>query len=323
MRKYHVSTICNALIDILIQVEESDLKTLGLTKGVMHLVESERQREILSYFQNKEKTHELGGSSLNAIRTLASLGMKTFFAGMVGKDEFSHQILNRMKLLGIDNKILNHQEPTGSCVVLITPDGERTMNTHLGASRLFTESLVPADEITRSKVFHFCGYQWDTDGQKGAIQQAINLAKESGTLVSFDLADPFVVKRFREKFIELIDLVDIVFANEEEAKILFECAPAEVVNRITAAGSVAVVKLGARGAIVGEKDRRIKVSPVPTQVVDTTAAGDMFASGFLYGICNGLALEKCGQIAATLASDVISRIGATVSAPALDKVKQV
>jgi sugar/nucleoside kinase (ribokinase family) len=323
MQKYHVSTICNALIDILIQVKDADLKTLGLTKGVMHLVDYQRQRQILSYFESNEKTHELGGSSLNAIRTLASLGMKTFFAGMVGRDEFSRQILQRMKSLGIDSKILNHEEPTGSCIVLITPDGERTMNTHLGASRLFTEALVPSGEITRSKIFHFCGYQWDTEGQKEAIEQAINLAKESGTLVSFDLADPFVVDRYREKFIDLINRVDIVFANEQEAKILFDCAPEEVVNKITARGAVAVVKLGARGAIVGEKDRRIQIKPVTTNVVDTTAAGDMFASGFLYGMCNNLPLEKCGQIAATLASDVISRIGATVSTTALEKVKKI
>jgi sugar/nucleoside kinase (ribokinase family) len=322
MKKYDVASICNALVDILIQVDDFDLTKLGLTKGVMHLVDSERQGVVLSQFQRHQKSHELGGSSLNAIRTLAGLGLRTYFAGMVGDDEFALQIKKRLGDLEIDYSLQSHNEPTGSCVVLISPDGERTMNTHLGASRLFDKSLVPEDAIASSKIFHFCGYQWDTEEQKETITKAIDCSIKNSTLVSFDVADPFVVKRHQKDLLDIVKKSDIVFANQEEAKILFESTPEAALGEITRHGATGVIKLGAKGALVGRGDEIHAIAPVKTTVIDTTAAGDMFAAGFLYGVSNNLPLGQCGNIAALLASDVISRIGATVSGEALERAKQ-
>ena len=322
MSKYDVSSICNALMDILVEAEESDITSLGLNKGIMHLVDDARQNEVKSHFEEKQTTHELGGSSLNAIRTLASLGAKTAFAGMVGHDGDGTHIENRMKELGIDAHLLQSDKAdTGTCFILITPDGERTMNTNLGASCLFDENLVPEDAIKNSKVFHFCGYQWGSPEQIKAIEKAVSIAKANNTLVSFDVADPFVVQANRDAFIRMIDNADIVFANKEEAKLLYESTPEAACDEITKTGAVAVIKLGGDGALVGKGDTRVKISPVKTNVVDTTAAGDMFASGFLYGYYNDKSLEECGTIAATLASDVISRIGGVVSKDAIDSVK--
>ena len=321
MKKYDVVGICNALVDILVPVEESDIKTLGLTKGVMHLVDSQRQALVLGHCEGRSHTIELGGSALNAIRTLAQLGKKTVFAGMVSDDSYGERILRRMEQLGIVAHLGRSHEGTGTCVILITPDGERTMNTHLGASRLYTEANVPHAEISAAKVMHFCGYQWDTDGQKTAIKDAIATAKKHQTLVSFDVADPFVVGRNRDEFLALInESADIVFANREEAKMLFGTSPEAAAESIAASGAIAAIKMGGEGAWVRRGAETFRIDPVPTDVVDTTAAGDMFAAGFLYGITSGKSLDVCGRMAATIASDVISRVGATVSNVALGTV---
>ena len=296
MKNLDVVGICNALVDILINVEEDDLVKLGLRKGVMHLVDGDRQAEVLRHFANKPHAVELGGSAMNAIRTLAQLEKRTAFAGMVGSDIYGDRIVARMHQLGITAKLGKSTEPTGSCVILITPDGERTMNTHLGASRLYGHAEVPHAEI----------------------RQAVDTAKSHGTLVSFDVADPFAVDRSREAFLKVIaDDADIVFANREEAKMLYGTTAEDAAVRIAATGAIAVVKLGADGALIQKGHEQFRIAPVPTQVVDTTAAGDMFAAGFLYGFTSGRTLAASGQIAATLASDVISRVGATVSDIAL------
>ena len=149
---------------------------------------------------------------------------------------------------------------------------------------------------------------------------AIQTAHKNNTLISFDIADPFVVDRNRDDFIRLISQeADIVFANKEEAKILFQDSPEAAGKRIAETGSIAVIKLGAEGALICKGAEQFRISPVPTTVVDTTAAGDMFAAGFLHGFLKGRSMDVCGQIAATLASDVISRVGASVSSEALKK----
>ncbi len=324
MKSYDITSVCNALMDVLIETTDEDIKHLGLTKGIMHLVDSDRQREVLKHFQSKPKVTELGGSSLNAIRTLASLGHKTVFAGMVNDDEFGTHIRERMKSLGIKAYLGGHNhESTGTCLILITPDGERTMNTNLGASRLYDATHIPHQEIAASHVFHFCGYQWDTDDQKSALKNSIKTAHENNTIISFDVADPFVVNRNRDDFISLIrEEADIVFANKEEARLLFNTTPEDTARRIAETGSIAVVKLGSDGALIVKGKEEFRIKPIATKVVDTTAAGDMFAAGFLHGFLSGRDMAICGKIAATLASDVISRIGARVSDEALAAVRK-
>lgn len=333
MKQYDVVGICNALVDILVEAQDHDLHDLGLNKGIMHLVDSDRQMLVLRHFSQRlnagqellDSVHaqiELGGSALNAIRTLAALGMKTVFAGMVGNDGYGQKIVNRMRQLGINERLGQTTEDTGSCVILITPDGERTMNTHLGASRLYDERHIPTDDIKQSKIVHFCGYQWDTEGQKRGIRKGIDVAKQHETLVSFDVADPFVVGRNRDEFINVITHdADVVFANREEAQMLWGASAQEAAAKIAATGAIAVIKLGADGALIQQGDRTYQISPVPTRVVDSTAAGDMFAAGFLYGLSKGKPLDVCGKIAATAASDVISRVGAVVSEQALKTIR--
>ena len=322
MKKYQVVTICNALVDILGHVEEETIASLGIEKGVMHLVDGPRQEEILGQLQSFSLQKELGGSGLNTIRALAQLGHKTAFGGQIGSDAFGTLIAEKLQELGIDANLNKCQTPTGTSLILITPDGERTMNTCLGASRLYDRSLVPTDSIKDSRIFHFCGYQWDTDQQIETIKEAIRVAKAAGTKISFDVADPFVVQRHRETFLEVIDQeADIVFANEEESKMLFNASPEEAGKAIAKTGAIAVIKLGAKGAMICKGSEVHMVQPVMTDAIDTTAAGDMFAAGFLHGFSNDLDFNACGVAAATLASDVISRTGAIISEHALSKVR--
>lgn len=322
--KYDVVSVCNALVDILVKVDDQELDQLGMTKGVMHLVDSPRQQEVLSQLKHKSSQTELGGSSLNALRSLASLGCQVSFAGSVGRDEFGGLVKDRLDHLGIHPVLKELDEPTGSSLILISPDGERTMNTHLGASRLFDESLIPEEVIKHARILHFCGYQWDTEGQIKAIEKAIQIAKEHSTLVSFDVADPFVVERHQERFLRLIaEDADIVFANKEEAKMLFGGSPSDALAKITESRAIGVIKVGGEGAFIGDGAERFKIEPVATKVVDTTAAGDMFAAGYLYGLINELSHPRSGQIAATLAADVISRVGAHVSKEAFDRARAI
>ena len=229
-----------------------------------------------------------------------------------------------MAELGIYARLQEAAAHTGICFILVTPDGERTMNTSLGASCLFDQGLVSDEDIARAKIFHFAAYQWANPGQKRAVKRAMEVAKAHETLVSFDLADPFVVKENQKDLIELIEnYADLVFCNREEARLLYDTTPEMSCTRITEAGAIAAVKLGSEGALVGQGPRRIPIAPVPTKVVDTTAAGDMFAAGFLHGYVHGRSLENCGHIGAFLASDVISRLGATVSQEALRHVAKI
>lgn len=320
-KKYAVSSVCNALMDIVVEAKEEDLRHFKLQKGIMHLVDHEKQTDLLSYLDGHEKAVELGGSSLNAIRTLAQLGKKTVFAGMVSNDDFGKRIQDRLKSLNIDSKLSTGNGGTGTCVILVTPDGERTMNTCLGASRMYGGDIIPHSEIANSEVFHFCGYQWDTDGQKEGIMAAIETAKNSGTKVSFDIADPFVVELNKNDFSQIIkNHADIVFANEKEAELLYGKSPEDTAKIIAESGAVAVIKLGAKGALIRSQDQVYSIAPVATEVKDTTAAGDMFAAGFLHGYTSNEPLDRCGEIAATLASDVISRYGATVSSSVIQRL---
>ena len=323
MKTFDAVSICNALMDILTQATDENLAALGLTKGNMHLVDTPRQEFVLQSLRGNTQVEEIGGSGLNAIRTLAQLHMRTSFAGMVGCDAYGAKISQRMGELGITSRIMKSSEAaTGTCAILVTPDGERTMNTNLGASRLFDETLVPYDEIAQAKVFHLAGYQWDTEGQKKAIYAAIHWAKSHNTMVSFDVADPFVVERNTAEFRRVIlEDAGVVFANEQEARLLYQASPEAAADEITKGRAIAVIKLGAKGALIAHGRERILIDPVPTKVVDTTAAGDMFAAGFLYGLCGGRQLQECGKIAAILASDVISRYGAQVSPETLEKVR--
>jgi sugar/nucleoside kinase (ribokinase family) len=308
--------IGNPLIDIIVQVSDEDLSQLGIHKGTMHLIDAQRRNLLLSYLSHKEFSYSCGGSCPNTIITLASLGITTTLAGMVGNDEFGTIYQKRLIELAVKDELAFCDEPTGSSIILISPDSERTMNTFLGANRLYSREWVVEHTIRDADYFHFTGYMWDTPSQKAAVSYALEIARDSGTQVSFDIADPFAVARNRDTFLKLIiDHADIVFANSEEARILFDNYDAyECCKSMGKLCETAIVKNGKQGSFISHRQKVMKI-PVQGPVVptDTTGAGDIYAAGFLYGLCHSYSIEECGDIASMLAGEIIQQRGAQFS----------
>ena len=325
-RKYEVLGLCNALIDVIISVDDGDLTSLGIEKGIMTLVDTQRQQEILAYFKGHTLDTEVGGSCPNVIRTLAGLGARTAFSGVVGADVFGNTFLEKLSSLSVDTLVNRHEEmPTGTCLILVTWDGERTMLTALGASRSIDQHSVPVAQLRHSEIFFTTGYQWDTPAQIQAINFAVRQAKASGAKVAFDLADPFCVARHREAFLALLDesLVDLVFANRDEALALTESSnPEKALEYLAKRTEVAVVKLGKQGSIAARKAQSAKIpSDHAIQVRDTTGAGDSYAGGFLFGYLRGKNLMECGTIANDCAESVIQHVGAHIPVETLKNLR--
>ncbi len=309
--------IGNPLIDIIVRVEESDLLTLGIHKGTMALIQKERMDELLLFSKAKETSYSCGGSCPNTIIALASLGIETTLAGKVGNDENGRRYAETLKALHVHNELaITDEEPTGSTVILVTPDSERSMNTFLGANRLYEAGDINEKSLSNADFFHFTGYMWDTKSQQKAITKALTIAKQHATTISFDVADPFAVGRYRDTFLKIIEQkCDIVFANREEARILFDnYDPYECCRSMGKLCETAIVKNGKKGSFISHKQEIFSV-PVkgPVVPVDTTGAGDVYAAGFLYGQCKGYTIAESGTIASILAGQIITQRGAQFS----------
>ncbi len=309
--------IGNPLIDIIVNVEEDDLVDLGIHKGTMALINGERMEELLAFSRGRTVSYSCGGSCPNTIIALASLGIDVTIAGKIGSDENAAIYRSRLKELGVGDELVEtDEERTGSTVILITPDSERSMNTYLGANRLYQASDVNIDTVAKADIFHFTGYMWDTERQQGAIMRALEVAKQNNTLVSFDVADPFAVGRYRQAFLSLIsEQCDIVFANREEARILFDnYDPYECCRSMGKLCRIAIVKNGKKGSFIS-CDGKVSSIPVKGPVVptDTTGAGDVYAAGFLYGLYHRHPVRESGIIASILAGEIITQRGAQFS----------
>ncbi|MDA3949877.1 MAG: adenosine kinase [Spirochaeta sp.] len=310
--------IGNPLIDVVIQAQDSDLAELVVDKGIMHLVDEERQQEILTHFGDAPRTYRPGGAAPNTLLALAGLGVPAAVCGKIGNDEFGQTYNEQVAAYGITSRLIMGNGATGSSVILVTPDGERTMNTHLGMCREFGAADLDEDLLRKSRYLYFTGYMWDTEVQKAGIRRAIDVARDAGVLVAFDLADPFAVERYRTDFLDLLrDDVDIVFANGTEAQILYGTNDAEEAAR--ALGEhvrVAALKVGKEGSIVVQHEastRAIRLTSVPGRplnVIDTTGAGDMFAAGFLAALATERDVVSAARAAGWLAEAVIQQIGA-------------
>jgi sugar/nucleoside kinase (ribokinase family) len=200
---------------------------------------------------------------------------------------------------------------TGTSVILITPDKERTMNTHLGACREYGKEDLPREMVENSSIFYFTGYMWDTESQKEAAKEAMRVARAEAVKVAFDVADPFAVQRYREDFLSLIGgAVDILFANAHEARILTGCGTEDCARSLGAMCPLVVIKNGEAGSFISHEGRIETVASLKTAVRDTTGAGDNFAAGFLYGLVKGYPVEVCGRVASFVASKTIEKVGA-------------
>ena len=313
-KAFHVTGLGNAIMDVLVSATDADIDTLGVAKGAMTLIEEDRAIELYEAMDNAVETP--GGSVANSIAGLGALGAKTAFMGRIRDDAVGRSYASETEKSG--TAFMAEAAPdgpsTGRCMIYVTPDAQRTMNTFLGAGSHFgaREGDLDLDVIRNSEILYLEGYLFDTEVSKNAIRLAAKTAKEAGGKVALSLSDPFCVSRHREDFLDLVaDMVDILFANEEEAHMLFEIEGFE--NLATAAHNLvdlAVVTRSEKGATLMKGGVSVHVDADPQgAVVDTTGAGDQFSAGVLYGLVNGLDLEQSGRLGTLAAGEVISHFG--------------
>lgn len=310
--KYDVVGIGNAIVDILAQAEDDFLRREDIRKGSMTLIDAARAADLFD--KMGPTTTVSGGSAANTVAGIAGLGGKAAYIGRVNNDQLGAGFAHDMKALDIHypTKAASGGAPTACCIIMVTPDGQRSMNTFLGASTDFSASDVDEDSIASSQVTYLEGYLFDKPPAKEAFYQAVKLAHKHNRKVALSLSDGFCVDRHRADFHALLKQgVDILFANEVEATALYEKNSLdEVLPLIAADCPLVVITRGEKGAYIlsGGKTTIVHAEPV-AKVVDTTGAGDSFAAGFLYGITHGNNLPECGRIASICAAEVISHLG--------------
>ncbi len=313
--------IGNALTDMLVNLRSDEvLEKFDLPRGSMSLVNSEQQKEISKSVSGLPYTLSLGGSADNTIRAMARLGCKVGFIGKVGRDSTGDFFESALENLGIQPFILRGEERSGKCVSLVSPDGERTLVTHLGAAvEMKAEDLTPAI-FDGYDCLYVEGYLVQ---DHNLIRGAIRMAKELGLKVAIDLASFNVVEENLEFLREVVsEYVDIVFANEDEARVFSgEEEPINALQYISTLCELVIVKIGMRGALIkrGSEVAHVGIMAAAKRV-DTTGAGDFYAAGFMAGMCEGLSLRQCGTIGAITAGKVIEIVGTTPTEEAWDDV---
>ena len=311
--KYDVLGIGNAIVDVLSRADDVFLEDQKLAKSSMQLIDA-AQAEAL-YSAMGPGVEISGGSAANTIAGLASFGATTSFIGMVKADQLGKVFRHDITALGVDYNISARVdgEPTARCLILVTPDGERTMNTFLGASQTLGPDDVDEAQVARASIVYLEGYLFDPAPAKEAFYKAARLAHKHGGRVALTLSDSFCVDRHREEFRVLVsDEVDILFANEAEIMSLYEVATFdEACAKVRADCPLAVLTRSAEGAVVisGEAISEVPAKKVAA-LVDTTGAGDLFAAGFLFGLSRDRALEDCAKLGAMAAAEVIGHMGA-------------
>jgi sugar/nucleoside kinase (ribokinase family) len=311
-RTIDVVGIGNALVDVLAHESEEFVAAQGIVKGSMTLIDAQRSAEL--YAAMSAATEVSGGSAANTVVGVASFGGTAAYIGKVRDDQLGAIFSHDIRALGVEYPVppAVAGEPTGRCLIFVTPDGQRTMNTFLGASNDLNPEDVPETVVARAKVLYMEGYLWDPPHAKAAMRHAASLASGDDQCVSLTLSDSFCVDRHRDSFVELIESdVDILFANEDELRSLYQVDDLDTaIATVRRSVQIAAVTMGARGSVVVTEDGLERVPAVPVrQRVDTTGAGDLYAAGFLYGFTQGHDLELCGILGSLAASEIISHMG--------------
>lgn len=314
--KYGLVAVGNALVDVLAHVSEESLQEQcskhNIQKGTMTLIEQDRALELSNWLADTITSS--GGSAGNTMAGYASLGGKGGFIGKTANDDLGARFSEDLIGMGLvyTTQPLLFGESTGRCMVMITPDAQRTMNTYLGASVEIKDTDIDADLITNAQITYLEGYLFDRDAAKHAFIKSAEIAHQAGHRIALTLSDPFCVDRHRDDFLKLIEHhVDILFANEEEIKSLYQLDNFEdAANAVSQHVEIAVLTRGEHGAIIRNRADIYAVDAYAVEkVVDTTGAGDLFASGFLYGYSQGMPLDLCGKLGAMAAAEVISHVG--------------
>jgi sugar/nucleoside kinase (ribokinase family) len=313
--RFDLLTIGNAIVDIIATVSPSFLDREGMNKGIMHLIDESRAESLYSKMP-PQKRQTSGGSAANTAAGVASLGGRASFIGKVSDDELGDFFANDLAAAGVHYKTkrLRNGEATARSMILITPDGERTMHTHLGACHQLTEADIDEQDIGAATITFMEGFLWDAPEARKAFLTAARHARKHGKTIAFALSDPFCVSRYRKDFLELIrsGTVDVLLANIHELLSLYQTADLrEAVRLLKGDVPLAAITMGSDGAMVVRHSEEVSISAYPVaKVVDVTGAGDLFASGFLLGIGIGLEPGKALRLGCSSASEVITHVGA-------------
>jgi sugar/nucleoside kinase (ribokinase family) len=324
--RYDVLGIGNAIVDVIARTEDDFLAAQGMHKGGMALIDEARAATI--YDAMGPATESSGGSAANTIVGVASFGGRAAFVGKVKDDvlgkAFAHDI--RAARVTFDTKAATSGPSTARCYIMVTPDGERTMNTYLGAAQELTPSDIDEAQIAASHIVYLEGYLWDPKSAKEAFVKAATIAHGAGRQVALTLSDSFCVDRYRDEFLDLMrkGTVDLVFANEAELHSLYQTSDFDTaLKQLRANTKLGVVTRSEKGCVVASKDGVVAVPASPIQkLVDTTGAGDLFAAGFLFGLVRNAGHENAGRLGALAAAEVIQHIGARPQASLKELAKQ-
>jgi sugar/nucleoside kinase (ribokinase family) len=311
--QFDVLTIGNAIVDVIAQVDEAFVQREQLVKGSMNLIDEARAEQLYSVMGPALEIS--GGSAGNTAAGVASFGGRAAYFGKVKNDKLGASYRNDMRGVGVsfDTQAATDGPATARSFILVTPDAERTMNTYLGACVNLTTADVDKAVVEASAVTYMEGYLWDKPEAKEAFRLASKIARRAGKLTSITLSDSFCVERHRESFLDLIrNYIDIVFANESEIKALYETDNFEdAVAAIRKDCPLAALTRSEKGSLIVRGSESVEVSAAPVaKVIDVTGAGDLYASGFLYGYTKGFDLKRCASLGSLAAAEVISHTGA-------------
>lgn len=308
-----ITGIGNALVDVLVHESDEKVEALDMIKGAMNLVDEERSREI--YGSVGPGVEISGGSVANSMVGVASLGGAAQYLGRVKDDQlgmvFAHDI--RANGVGFHTELAEDGPSTGCCIILVTPDAQRTMNTYLGSSVHFGPAQVDVELLGRTSILFLEGYLFDPPEAQDAFRFAAKVAREAGKKVAMTLSDSFCVERHREAFVDMVDNhIDILLANEHEICSLYEVDDIdEAIEIVRARCETVAITRSAQGSTIISGDRTVHVDAEPVEeVVDTTGAGDLYAAGFLFGLARGYDLHTSGRLGSLAAAEVISHLGA-------------
>ena len=307
-----ITFLGNAIIDIIIKTSDEVLSELQIPKGGMQLIDSETADQLINNIE--ESTIVSGGSAANTAVGFSSFGGNACFIGQTGSDKFGvlfSEDINKSKVF-FENMVIDELNKTSKSIILVTPDAERSMSTFLGASVNFNINSINQDLILNSKLLYIEGYLFDQPAAKKAIYHCCELAKDKNIQIALSLSDLFCVERHRSDFLDLIvKFVDIVFANEEEIKSLYKSTLNECIERIKHDVETGAITLGSEGSIVFQGQMEYVIKPIKVETpIDTTGAGDLFASGFLYGYINKYSIQNCGNLGSKAAAEIITYYGA-------------
>lgn len=317
MKKYDIYGIGAALVDTEIEVSDEDLQQFGIEKGVMTLVDEKRQHELIDQLSQHlvASKKASGGSAANSIIAASYFGAKTFYSCKVAKDELGDFYLQDLKDANVEFHSNNGSDQgiTGKCLVMITPDAERTMNTFLGISETISTNEIDEQALQASEYAYIEGYLVTSSSGKPAAIRVRELANQMGVKTSLSLSDPAIVQYFRDGLLEIVGTehkIDVLFCNEQEALNFTEAANlADAIEKLKQYAKTFAITRGAEGATLFDGEVLIDVASPAVKALDTNGAGDMFAGAFLYSLSQGHSYEEAGKLATKAASVVVSQFG--------------